>query len=260
MASETKNIATVNISETIGLRLGPTERRSLPAVLALVLGLGGCFSQTAAPPAIGPTQVVPRPAPQVTLLEDRVQSWRLPPHDDELRGLRLLYDSPRGCGLTLAVVRAAVRANHRLDPFDALRLVTYAVAKAQESGLDPGFFAATLLQESGFAPEALSPAGAVGIAQFTLDTAADEGVDPFDWQDSMRGSAGLLGRYVAAYEGTYDDPLAATLAAYNAGPGTVAYYHGVPPYHETRAYIGDIYDRWGRLLCDAENCRLPRRR
>ena len=220
-----------------------------------MLGLGGCFSQTAVPPGT-PTQVVPPPAPQVTLLEDRVESWRLPPRDDELRGLRLLYDSPRGCGLVLAAVRAAGRANHRLDPFDALRLVTYAVAQARQNGLDPGFFTATLLQESGFSPEALSPAGAVGIAQFTLDTAAGEGVDPFDWQDSMRGSAVLLARYVSAYEGTYDDPFAAGLAAYNAGPGTVAYYHGVPPYHETRQYIDDIYDRWARLLCDADGCEL----
>lgn len=57
-----------------------------------------------------------------------------------------------------------------------------------------------------------------------------------------------MGRYVNAYDGRFADPYAVALAAYNAGPGTVAYYRGVPPYPETRAYVGDIYDRWARLL------------
>ncbi len=66
----------------------------------------------------------------------------------------------------------------------------------------------------------------------------------------MEGSAALLGRYVNAYDGLYADPYATALAAYNAGPGTVAYYHGVPPYAETRAYIALVYDRWARILRD----------
>ncbi len=107
-----------------------------------------------------------------------------------------------------------------------------------------------LLQESAFSPDAMSPAGAVGIGQFTLDTAADAGVDPFDWRSAMDGSAALMGGYVREYDGVYPDPYAAALAAYNAGPGTVAYYHGVPPYPETRDYIGDIYDRWARIIRD----------
>jgi len=188
---------------------------------------------------------------QLTVLEDRVQSWRLPMPASELRGLRLLYDTPLSAGPTLAVVHSIVRSNHRLDPFDALQLATVAVARAQEHGLAPGFFCATLLQESAFAPDAMSPAGAVGIAQFTLDTADGEGVDPFDWADAIRGSAALLGRYVAAYDGVYADPYAVALAAYNAGPGAVDAYHGVPPYAETREYVADIYDRWARIEHDA---------
>ena len=125
-------------------------------------------------------------------LEDRVQSWRIPLRASELRGLRLLYDTPVPGGPTLAVVRSIVRSNHRLDPFDALVLATRAVGLAHDHNMDYGFFCATLLQESAFAPDAVSPAGAVGIAQFTLDTADDEGVDPFDWADAMRGSARLL--------------------------------------------------------------------
>lgn len=173
--------------------------------------------------------------------------------------MRLLYDTPVPGGLTLSVVRSATRANHELDPFDALIFATHAVGVAAEHKLDPGFFCATLLQESGFRPDVMSAAGAVGIGQFTIDTADDEGVDPFDWADAMRGSGNLLGRYVAMYDGVYSDPYAATLAAYNAGPGTVAYYKGVPPYAETRGYIGDIYDRWARLIRDSQGLRRSKK-
>ena len=97
---------------------------------------------------------------------------------------------------------------------------------------------------------AVSDAGALGIAQFTLDTADSYGVDPFDWQDAMAGSARLLASYVRQYDGRYPDPYAVALAAYNAGPGAVEQYGGVPPYAETRDYIEDVYDRWGRIVRD----------
>ncbi len=132
----------------------------------------------------------------------------------------------------------------------ALELVDEAIVAARANGLNPEFFCATLLQESAFDPDALSSAGAVGIAQFTLDTAASLHVDPFDPSDAIRGSAELLASYVRAYTGIYPDPYALALAAYNAGPGSVERYHGVPPYPETRQYIADIYDRWARILSD----------
>ncbi len=187
---------------------------------------------------------------QFALLNDRALGWRIGPHTNDLRGLRLLFDTPDR-SIALAIVRSAVRANHRLEPFDALVLTSQAIADARARGLDPGFFAAVLLQESGFDPQAFSGAGAVGIGQFTLDTAADLGIDPFDWRDAMAGSSTLIGRYVARYDGVYADPYATALAAYNAGPGTVTYYHGVPPYAETREYVADIYDRWARIERDA---------
>jgi soluble lytic murein transglycosylase-like protein len=129
-------------------------------------------------------------------------------------------------------------------------LATHAETVADGAGLDYGFFSATLLEESAFAPDALSSAGAVGIAQFTLETADGYGIDPFDWRDAMAGAARLLRHYLDDYTGHYPDPYAAALAAYNAGPGAVAQYDGVPPYPETQAYIADIYDRWARIELD----------
>jgi soluble lytic murein transglycosylase-like protein len=221
--------------------------------------LSGALAACTGPlPALLKNNIKPISPADTTALEDRALSWRIPRASSELRGLRLLYDTPKRARRTLAVVRSIVRSNHRLDPFDALVLATAAVAIARTHRLDYGFFCATLLQESAFDPDARSVAGAVGIAQFTLDTAADYGVDPFAWRSAMEGAAGLLGRYVNAYDGLYPDPYAAALAAYNAGPGTVAYYHGVPPYAETRAYVNDVYDRWSRILRDAGDGRHVR--
>ena len=223
----------------------------------IVAVLVGCASPGPAPrPDL---MLVTDPTVRLDSLVDRVASWRVPPPSADLRGLRLLYDTPVPGGPTLAVVRSAVRANHRLDPFDALVFVTRARGFAAAHRLDSGFFCATLLQESGFDPDAMSSADAVGIAQFTLETADGAGVNPFDWADAMRGSADLLGGFVNAYDGVYPDPYAAALAAYNAGPGAVAHYHGVPPYPETRDYILDIYDRWSRIERDATGLRRRRR-
>lgn len=129
----------------------------------------------------------------------------------------------------------------------ALVLAQATVDTARRRGLPPEFLAATLLQESAYDPEALSAAGAVGIAQFELDTAAAWGVDPFDPFDAIDGAGRLLQSYRALYTGRYADPYAAALAAYNAGPAAVARYGGIPPYAETRQYIDDIFERWARI-------------
>jgi hypothetical protein len=244
--------------------LGLAERFYLPAFVAAFASatsvFAGCDRPLPSAPAGRPVSLASvHRSVFIESLTDRVQSWRIRSPSDELRGLRLLYDTPLVAGSTLAVVHSIVRSNHRLDPFDALVFAVAAASAARGHRLDAGFYAAVLLQESSFSPDALSASGAVGIAQFTLDTASDEGVNPFDWSDAMSGSAALLGRYVAAYDGIYPDPYAAALAAYNAGPGTVGYYHGVPPYPETRAYIADIYDRWARIEHDALGSRFGKR-
>ena len=129
----------------------------------------------------------------------------------------------------------------------ALVLAQATVTDARRNGLPPEFLGAAILQESAYDPYALSPAGAVGIAQFELETAYGAGVDPFDPFDAIAGAAGLLRGYVALYTGRYPEPFAAALAAYNAGTQAVRRYSGIPPYPETRQYIVDIYERWGRI-------------
>jgi soluble lytic murein transglycosylase-like protein len=173
-------------------------------------------------------------------------SWHAPAYARSLYGMRLLRDGPATSNRTLAITRAILRTNPRISPVDALSLASATVRAAQRSDLPAEFLAATLLQASAFDPRALSAAGAIGIGQFMLSTAQDAGVNPFDPFDAIPGSAQLLASYVRAY-GESPNPYALALAAYNAGPGAVNAYHGVPPYPETREYINDIVDRWAKI-------------
>lgn len=160
--------------------------------------------------------------------------------------MRLLRDGPRTTDRTLAVTRAILHTNPRLSAIDALRLASATVRAARQNDLPAEFLAASLLQESAFDPRALSSAGAVGIAQFMPSTAQEAGVDPFDPFAAIPGAASLLAQYVRRYA-RYPNPYTAALAAYNAGPGAVDAYRGIPPYAETREYIDDVIDRWAKI-------------
>jgi soluble lytic murein transglycosylase-like protein len=107
---------------------------------------------------------------------------------------------------------------------------------ASRWNVSPGLLAAQLMAESGFNPRAVSPAGALGIAQFIPSTARSYGLrDPFDPVASIDAQAHLMSDLLRQFHSV---PLA--LAAYNAGSGAVATCHCVPPYPETRAYVTRI--------------------
>jgi hypothetical protein len=99
-----------------------------------------------------------------------------------------------------------------------------------------GLIAAQIMAESNFNPNAVSPAGAQGIAQFMPGTAASYGLDdPFDAEQAIDAQAHLMSDLLRQFDSI---PLA--LAAYNAGPGAVAGCDCVPPYPETQAYVARI--------------------
>ncbi|MGA9636593.1 MAG: lytic transglycosylase domain-containing protein [Solirubrobacterales bacterium] len=107
---------------------------------------------------------------------------------------------------------------------------------ASRWNVSPGLLAAQLMSESGFDPRAVSPAGALGIAQFIPSTAHSYGLrDPFDPIASIDAQAHLMSDLLRQLHSV---PLA--LAAYNAGSGAVAACSCVPPYPETRAYVARI--------------------
>jgi cell wall-associated NlpC family hydrolase len=106
--------------------------------------------------------------------------------------------------------------------------------------LPAGLLAAVAQTESGGNATAVSPAGAQGLMQLMPSTAAGLGVNPWDPSQAVQGAAQLLSGYLNKYGSV---PLA--LAAYNAGPGAVDQYGGVPPYAETQKYVQKITDLMG---------------
>ncbi len=99
-------------------------------------------------------------------------------------------------------------------------------------GVPASLLAAVAHQESGFDPHAVSPAGARGLMQLMPSTARTLGVNPDDPAQAVDGAARMLRSLITEFGGVDK-----ALAAYNAGPGAVHRYSGVPPYPETKAYV-----------------------
>ncbi len=97
--------------------------------------------------------------------------------------------------------------------------VAIAQQDAIAAGIPPDYFVRQIEEESGFNPNSVSPAGAVGIAQFLPGTAAGLGINPWDPIQALRGAARLMANYAHQYGGDY----AKALAAYNGGSGTLQY-------------------------------------
>lgn len=111
-------------------------------------------------------------------------------------------------------------------------LIAVAEAAARRHNVPPDLFLRLVQQESGWNPNARSNKGAIGLAQLMPATARSLGVDPNNVQQNLDGGA----RYLSQQYQTFGSWRLA-LAAYNAGPGAVEQYGGVPPYRETQNYV-----------------------
>jgi soluble lytic murein transglycosylase-like protein len=147
----------------------------------------------------------------------------------------------------VAQSRAAARPASAAGPTAARRSPTafdgVIDGAAQRHELDPALLSAVVERESNYDPHAISKAGAMGLMQLMPDTARGLGVrDPFDPAQNVEGGATYLRGLIDRYHGRLDF----ALAAYNAGPGAVDHYGGVPPYAETRAYVQGILGAYRR--------------
>jgi soluble lytic murein transglycosylase-like protein len=140
----------------------------------------------------------------------------------------------------------ACNPNSTID-WNATRLFTdeYAAlidTEARRNGVDKALIRAVIHAESGFNPRARSRRGAMGLMQLMPGTASDMGVrDPWAAQQNIQGGVKYLAKLLAQYRGD----LTLATAAYNAGPGAVDRYRGVPPFTETQTYVKRV-----KLLLD----------
>ena len=111
-------------------------------------------------------------------------------------------------------------------------------AAARKHNVPEDLFLRLVRTESGFHPTAKSHKGAIGLAQLMPHTARTLGVNPHDPKQNLDGGA----RYLSQQYRRFGDWRLA-LAAYNAGPGAVEQYSGIPPYAETRNYVKAILGR-----------------
>ena len=127
-----------------------------------------------------------------------------------------------------------IRMYWKRSPHNLRRFNDLIASTAAEHGVPPALIKAIVHAESSFNPYARSPKGAMGLMQLMPATARRVGVRyPFEPAENIRGGTAYFAGLLRKYRGD----VVLSLAAYNAGPGAVADYRGVPPFKETRRYV-----------------------
>jgi soluble lytic murein transglycosylase-like protein len=161
----------------------------------------------------------------------------LPPHAGKPSSTIRLAPSKLSMPYAVAdapIGQVAVSTEFRLAPSAFDPLIEEA---ATAYGLDPILVRAVIATESAFDPMAVSHAGAQGLMQLMPALAQEMGViDPFDPRENIMAGT----RYLSALLDDHDGSVPLALASYNAGPGNVALYKGIPPFPETHRYVQTI--------------------
>jgi soluble lytic murein transglycosylase-like protein len=230
---------------------GPGDAEALPPVTApkgswdYRESASQDLTAAAAPAAPNGSRVLRGAVYRITRADGGVEYTNIPPGGGgKGQSIKMLFTYIATC--------AACDVHSKIDWNSvALNLNSYGDAiraASGEFGVDEALLRAVIHAESAFNPRALSVAGAQGLMQLIPGTARDMGVlDAFDANQNIRGGARYLALLLRNFNG--NERLAA--AAYNAGPGAVQKYNGVPPYDETQVYVervGVLRKRYAETL------------
>jgi soluble lytic murein transglycosylase-like protein len=138
------------------------------------------------------------------------------------------------------IVETPAAPNGRNTSSDPRELIETA---AEKNGLLPEFVHSVASAESAYRQTAISPKGAIGLMQLMPGTAKELGADPRDPAQNAEAGARYLKQLLIKYQHA-KDPVRLALAAYNAGPGAVDKYDGIPPYRETQQYVERVLRKY----------------
>ncbi len=213
------------------------SRVTLATVLFLVVALNS-------PPTI-PSVSEDRPAPpspeEIAVLNDLLQ-W-IGPEDRGFIAVRPadVAEAVRSRPMSFQLFRSLNPRDERLALLNNLPYARLIERAASRYSLDELLLAAVIEVESAFDAGAISPVGALGLMQVMPSTA-----ELYGYKDPLNPAANVdLGaRYLSRMLDTFDGDLELALAAYNAGPGNVRRFNGVPPFQETKTYVGRVLSRY----------------
>ncbi len=220
----------------------PRRRRLSTVVLATAAFLAVALESPPIVPSISTARPAPPSSSELAVL-DQIIEWVEGPEGSSFRAMSAedvtaaIRSHRRSFELFRSYNEIADRQRFLLRlPYG--RLISRAARRFEVDGL---LVAAVVEAESGFNPGAISPVGALGLMQVMPATASSYGVS-----DVLDPTANVhLGtRYLSQLLDEFDGDLELALAAYNAGPGAVRRYDGVPPFRETRDYVRRVLSRY----------------
>ncbi len=168
------------------------------------------------------------------------------PRTGEVVKVSTIYRKPtaiRRLVPTFPTSQTSVASLGQFDSANATGVGRYSALFAQAGakwGISPKILAAVAQAESGGNPNAVSRSGALGLMQFMPTTARSFGIDPLDPAQAVDAAAKYLSQQVSSF-----GSIELALASYNAGPGAVRKFGGIPPYAETQAYVRKIMTQIG---------------